>query len=132
MKGEIPEQRNFPALRANANKNNFLKGKMTMNKRILSIILVLTMLVGVVAVMPMTATAADSEVWDGTLATSFAGGDGSEDSPYEISNGAELALLADLLTNQKTVTTTERTTYSQQILLLTLVMLLNGTTQPQA
>ena len=101
MKGEIPEQKNFPALRANANKNNFLKGKMTMNKRILSIILVLTMLVGVVAVMPMTATAAPSEVWDGSVATSFAGGDGSEDSPYQIANGAQLALLADLVTNKK-------------------------------
>ena len=65
-----------------------------MNKRILSIILVLTMLVGAIAVMPMTATAADSEVWDGNAATSFAGGDGSEENPYEISDGSHLEYLA--------------------------------------
>ena len=31
-----------------------------------------------------------SDVWDGTTATSFAGGSGTSSSPYKISNGAEL------------------------------------------
>jgi uncharacterized repeat protein (TIGR02543 family) len=33
-------------------------------------------------------------LWDGSIATGFAGGDGSEFNPYQISNGAELAFLA--------------------------------------
>lgn len=35
-----------------------------------------------------------TDVWDGTTAKKFAGGDGSKDNPYQISNGAELAWLA--------------------------------------
>lgn len=35
-----------------------------------------------------------TDVWDGTTAKKFAGGDGSKDNPYQISNGAELAYLA--------------------------------------
>ena len=38
-------------------------------------------------------------VWDGTVATSFAGGTGTEDDPYLISNGAELAYLAQIAVN---------------------------------
>ncbi len=36
----------------------------------------------------------DTTVWNGTIADSFAGGDGSEKNPYKISNGAELAKMA--------------------------------------
>ena len=35
-------------------------------------------------------------VWDGSIAESFAGGTGTEDDPYLISNGAELAYLAKI------------------------------------
>lgn len=35
-------------------------------------------------------------VWDGTVATSFAGGTGTQDDPYQISNGKELAYLAKI------------------------------------
>ena len=35
-------------------------------------------------------------VWDGSVATSFAGGSGTQDDPYLISNGAELAYLAQI------------------------------------
>ena len=35
-----------------------------------------------------------SEIWDGSIATGFAGGTGTEDDPYLISNGSELAYLA--------------------------------------
>lgn len=69
-----------------------------MNKRILSIILVLSILAGMFAVMPMTASAGDaSEVWDGSVAEGFAGGEGSKEKPYEIANGAQLAYLAKLV-----------------------------------
>ena len=70
-----------------------------MNKRILSITLVLAMLVGMFTIVPMTVSAdTNSNVWDGTTATSFAGGDGTESNPYQISNGAELALMSKLIT----------------------------------
>lgn len=36
----------------------------------------------------------DFSVWDGSVANSFAGGDGSENSPYRIETGAQLAYLA--------------------------------------
>lgn len=38
-------------------------------------------------------TATAVEVWDGTVAETFAGGSGTEDNPYLISNGAQLALV---------------------------------------
>ena len=73
-----------------------------MKNKILSAILVLSMLVGLLAVVPMTAGATeDVTVWDGSVATSFAGGNGTESNPYQISNGAELALMADKITNKK-------------------------------
>lgn len=64
-----------------------------MKNRILSLVLVLSMLVGMFAVIPMTVSAA-STVWNGSVAASFAGGDGTENDPYQISNGSHLAYLA--------------------------------------
>ncbi len=37
---------------------------------------------------------AEAEIWDGRIATEFAGGTGTENNPYQIANGAQLALLA--------------------------------------
>lgn len=34
-----------------------------------------------------------STVWNGTIASSFAGGDGTETNPYQIATGEQLALL---------------------------------------
>ncbi len=59
-----------------------------MNKRILSIILVLSMLVGMFTIVPMTVSAEEK---------SFAGGDGSENTPYEIADAGDLAYLAELV-----------------------------------
>ena len=42
-----------------------------------------------------------TDVWDGTTAKKFAGGDGSKDNPYQISNGAELAYLAQQVNSEK-------------------------------
>jgi len=39
-------------------------------------------------------SALHAETWDGTVASSYAGGDGTKDNPYLISNGQELAKLA--------------------------------------
>lgn len=39
-------------------------------------------------------------VWDGSIASGFAGGDGSESAPYEIADGAQLAYLARQVANE--------------------------------
>jgi hypothetical protein len=50
------------------------------------------------ALLLMTGTAlraqTSDEVWDGSVASSFDGGSGTESDPYLISNGAQLAKLA--------------------------------------
>jgi len=50
--------------------------------------IILSMFTGVFNVTAATVT---SEVWDGTAATEFAGGDGTASNPYQIENGAQLA-----------------------------------------
>lgn len=42
--------------------------------------------------------------WDGSVATGFAGGDGSQQSPYEIETPAQLALLAQKVNNGEILT----------------------------
>lgn len=48
-----------------------------------------------VSAFAITASAANGalEIWDGTVAEGFAGGDGTEENPYLISNGSQLAYL---------------------------------------
>ena len=41
-----------------------------------------------------TRTDGVGEVWDGSVAESFAGGSGTAENPYQIANGAQLAKLA--------------------------------------
>lgn len=41
-----------------------------------------------------------ASTWFGDVATSFAGGDGTEENPYQISNSAELAYLAKIVNSQ--------------------------------
>ena len=43
----------------------------------------------------LCAAGVQAQTWDGTVATSYAGGDGSKESPYLICNGSELAKLAE-------------------------------------
>jgi hypothetical protein len=64
-----------------------------MKKRLLAILLTLCM---VAALLPTAALAGDDAAakWDGTTATGFAGGDGTQQSPYQIATGAQLAYLA--------------------------------------
>ena len=45
-------------------------------------------------------------IWNGTVATGFAGGSGTENDPYLISNGAQLAYLADTIWNAEGTTDT--------------------------
>ena len=61
-----------------------------MKKKLLSILLVLALLL---TLLPTAALAADG-AWDGSIATAFAGGTGTESDPYQIADGAQLAYLA--------------------------------------
>ena len=68
---------------------------MKTKKKFLTILLTVCL---VMAMIPMTVLAADevqdSDTWDGSVATAFAGGTGAAEDPYQISSGAELAYLA--------------------------------------
>ena len=61
-----------------------------MKKKLLSILLALSLLL---TLLPTAALAADG-AWDGSIATAFAGGTGTESDPYQIADGAQLAYLA--------------------------------------
>lgn len=50
--------------------------------------------IGIEIVPPKTENPKRSAIWDGSIAAGFAGGSGTEDDPYLISNGSELAYLA--------------------------------------
>ena len=58
-------------------------------KKALSFLTVLVLLVGLLAVFPVSA-----DVWDGTTADEFAGGSGTEDDPYQIATAEQLAAIA--------------------------------------
>lgn len=60
-------------------------------KKIIGTLLCMCMIVAVLA--GFSVSAADVVAWDGTTATSFAGGDGTKGNPYQIANGAQLALM---------------------------------------
>ena len=62
-----------------------------MKKKLLSILLALSMLL---TLLPTVALAADGGAWDGSIASAFAGGTGTESDPYQIADGAQLAYLA--------------------------------------
>ena len=62
-----------------------------MKKKLLSILLALSLLL---TLLPTVALAADGGAWDGSVATAFAGGTGTESDPYQIADGAQLAYLA--------------------------------------
>ena len=61
-----------------------------MRKRIASLLLILALCF---TLLPTAALAADG-AWDGSIATAFAGGTGTENDPYQIADGAQLAYLA--------------------------------------
>lgn len=61
-----------------------------MKKRIGSVLLALALCL---SLLPATALA-EGGAWDGSIATAFAGGSGTENDPYQIDDGAQLAYLA--------------------------------------
>ncbi len=61
--------------------------------RIIAVLLTAVMLL---AVMPFSAVSAAGNIWDGSVASSFASGSGTEDDPYIITNGAEFAYMSTI------------------------------------
>lgn len=71
-----------------------------MKKRIVSAVMALILCL---TLLPTAALASDG-AWDGSIATAFAGGTGTESDPYQIANGAELAYLASSVNSGETYT----------------------------
>ncbi|MDO4544397.1 MAG: hypothetical protein Q4C01_07590 [Clostridia bacterium] len=68
-------------------------------KRTIAVFLTLMLVAIMLPASEVTATgfrepAEPIEIWDGTIATGYAGGSGTESDPYLIENGAQLAYLA--------------------------------------
>ncbi|MDO4544033.1 MAG: InlB B-repeat-containing protein [Clostridia bacterium] len=74
-------------------------------KRFLSVVLATLMVLALVSFARTEEARAEPEIWDGTIATGYAGGDGSKDSPYLIANGAQLAYLAQQTNSSLTYST---------------------------
>lgn len=76
------------------------KNKATFKNRIISGILAIMMIAGIFGTWPLTIVAEEPvaqnavDVWDGSIATDFGGGSGTQANPYLIYTGAQLAYLA--------------------------------------
>lgn len=64
-------------------------------KKTLAFILTFAMLLSAVITAAAVPATAATDVWDGTIADSYAGGKGTLDEPYLISNGSELAKMVN-------------------------------------
>ena len=67
-----------------------------MKTKVLSCLITFSMLLSAF-LLEIPAIAADTAVWDGSVAASFSGGSGTADDPWKISNGSELAYLASVV-----------------------------------
>lgn len=73
-----------------------MRAKQSWNKRLIALLLSLFMILSMLPLSGMKILANSGvDVWDGTIASGFAGGDGSEEQPYEIATGAQLAYLSE-------------------------------------
>ena len=63
-----------------------------MKKKILSLLVTMGLAASLV---PVSVFADGTEVWDGSVAESFAGGKGTKDDPYQIATGSQLAYLGE-------------------------------------
>lgn len=72
-----------------------------MKRRILVFLLALCL---AAALVPVTAFAGGgyTNIWDGSIASAFAGGTGTAENPYQIATGAQLAYLASSVNNGET------------------------------
>ena len=66
-----------------------------MKQKIALLLLCLAMVLSLSTVLSFGSFAeGDAEAWDGSIATSYAGGNGTPEYPYQIANGAQLAFMA--------------------------------------
>ena len=73
-----------------------------MKKKVLSLLLTLCLAMTFVPMAAFAEEAQNISVWDGSTAAAFAGGTGTAEDPYQISNGAELAYLASSVNSGET------------------------------
>lgn len=71
-----------------------LKTGFSKTKKLLALALTFALLLSSVTAAMLVPASAETAIWDGTTATAFAGGTGTSDDPYQVTNGAELALMA--------------------------------------
>ena len=74
-----------------------------MKTKVLSCFIIFAMLLSTF-LLEFPAIAADTAAWDGSVAASFSGGSGTDDDPWKISNGSELAYLASLVNSNGSAT----------------------------
>ena len=74
-----------------------------MKTKVLSCFIIFAMLLSTF-LLEFPAIAADTAVWDGSVAASFSGGSGTDSDPWKISNGSELAYLASLVNSNGSAT----------------------------
>jgi len=70
--------------------------------RPIAILLTLIMLFGMLPVSALAVSMEAQTYWDGSVATSFSGGSGTQADPYMIADGSELALLSALIADVST------------------------------
>ena len=74
-----------------------------MKTKVLSCFIIFAMLLSTF-LLEFPAIAADTAAWDGSVAASFSGRSGTDDDPWKISNGSELAYLASLVNSNGSAT----------------------------
>lgn len=77
-----------------------------MKTKVLSCFIIFAMLLStfLLEFPAIAADTADTAAWDGSVATSFSGGSGTDDDPWKISNGSELAYLASVVNSNGSAT----------------------------
>lgn len=93
---------------------------MSRKNKLLNIVFIVAIIIVNIILIPKLVNA-DVVVWDGTIASHFDGGTGTEDNPYQISNASQLALLAKLV-NENNIS------YNSADYILTADIYLNDTT----
>ena len=73
-----------------------------MKRKILVFLLALCLAAALVPVAAFAKEAQSANVWDGSIASAFAGGTGTAENPYRIATGAQLAYLASSVNNGET------------------------------
>lgn len=82
-----------------------------MKKKILSLLVTMGLAASLV---PVSVFADGTEVWDGSIAESFAGGKGTKRDPYQIATGYSLRILRKELTQRNMVKNMQTHTLSLQ------------------